>query len=108
MLAVILPRVKYNKPLGQEVHFRKRLKTFKPLGSTNGDGAGEGKTRGKGETCKGESCEFLKKIGKLGLLECISSFLEQKLEGLYRIQTSHLFCKSTRIPYLNWGNFQRN
>ena len=27
----------------QEVHFKKRLKTFKPLGSANGDGAGEGK-----------------------------------------------------------------
>ena len=26
----------------QEVHFKKRLKTFKPLGSANGDGAGEG------------------------------------------------------------------
>ena len=27
----------------QEVHFKKRLKAFRPLGSANGDGAGEGK-----------------------------------------------------------------
>ena len=27
----------------REVHFKKRLKTFKPVGSDNGDGAGEGK-----------------------------------------------------------------
>lgn len=43
ILAVILSRVKYNiKPLGQEVRFKKRLTTFKPLlcvvGSANDDG----------------------------------------------------------------------
>ena len=43
------------------------------------------KTRGKGATCE---CEFLKKFSNLGLFECISSILEQKLECLNRTLTS--------------------
>ena len=46
----------------QEVHFKKRLKTFKPLGSANGDGAGEGKNSRKDEICKRGSGDFLEKF----------------------------------------------
>ena len=47
----------------------------------------------------------------LGLLECISSILDQNLEYLKRTQTSltfgFLFGDSTWILYLNWGIFQK-
>ena len=53
--------MKNNKPLGQEVHFKKRLKTFKPLGSANGDGAGEGKKLAvKAKLASAEAASFWK------------------------------------------------
>ena len=66
----------------QEVHFKKRLKTFKPLGSANGDGAGEGKNSRKRRNLQARKRRFFGKILKSGPLRGISSFLEQKLEGL--------------------------
>ena len=81
MLAVILPRVKYNKPLGQEVHFRKRLKTFKPLGSTNGDGAGQGKNSRQRRNLQGRQLRVSEKNWKAGPLRVHFQLSGAKIRG---------------------------
>ena len=91
--------MKYNKTLGQEVHFKKRLKTFKPLGSANGDGAGEGKNSRQRRNLQVRKLRVSGKILKSGPLRVHFQ--------LSRAQTSHLFGDSTRICYLNWGNLVR-
>ena len=91
--------MKYNKTLGQEVHFKKRLKTFQPLGSANGDDAQEGKNSRQRRNLQARKLRVSGKIVKSGPLRVHFH--------LSRAQTSHLFGDSTRIPYLNWGNLVR-
>ena len=65
----------------QEVHFKKRLKTFKPLGSANGDGAGEGKNSRQRRNLQARKRRFSGKILKSGPLRVHFQLSEAKIRG---------------------------
>ena len=65
----------------QEVHFKKRLKTFKPLGSANGDGAGEGKNSRQRRNLQARKRRFSGKILKSGPLRVHFQLSGAKIRG---------------------------
>ena len=77
----------------QEVHFKKRLKTFKPLGSANGDGAGEGKNSRQRRNLQARKRRFSGKILKSGPLRVHFQLSGAKIRE---------FVGNTDIKFIPW------
>ena len=75
----------------QGVHFKKRLKTFKPLGSANGNGAGEGKNSRQRRNWQAQKRRVSGKILKSGPLRVHFQLSEAKIRG---------FVQNTDIPFI--------
>ena len=65
----------------QEVHFKKRLKAFRPLGSANGDGAGEGENSRQRGNLQARKRRVSGKILKSGPLRVHFQLSEAKIRG---------------------------